>query len=399
MNKLRTLREQDQGTVMTDKPEEAEKLAKKGVNVKLTKEQRTLGFTDEFIAKLERDIKDMLRDYGSEISSISSTKKNPTALDITVEFSVKSRTTYNVTLENTTLVVKVDDTEGDFRIPVNVMPSGEMHYNTELLKKEYNKFMEREIMDFQDLDSELDAAYDGNGALLEVGDIVRVKNLKLKISFDSDKNLVYLESYQGKRVYGDSKKFRVLLESSTKESSEDEDAEFEDILAKLANMDKDSYTKTYDDEEAGIVAENTKAVEVGDRVVISKEYGGTRGKVTNKRGSFIVLDNGESYHESDVISIRRDVQEDLHIGHEDDEPGMLAQTAYEIATYAADIHRMLKFYESLEQNINFPNWWQSKVILARDYVSKAAHWLEYTTRELDQTQSYLNEKRKCKYDK
>jgi hypothetical protein len=402
MKQLRNLREQNQGTVMTDKPEEAEKLAKRGVNVQLTKEQQMLGFTDEVITKLENDLKDTLRALGSEISSISSTKKNPTAIDIVVEFNNKSKTTYSALLENTTLVIKLEDMEGDVRIPVNILPSGELQYNSELLKKEYIKFMEREVMDFQDLDSELDAAYDANGALLEVGDIVSIKQHRFKISFDSAKKLVYLESQQGKRVYGNDKKFKILLEASTRESSEDEDTEFEAILAKLRDLEqdqKDSHTKNYDDEEMGIIAENAGEVEVGDKVVISKEYGGARGKVVTKRGSFIVLDNGESYHESDVVKIRRDVQEDLHVGHQDDEPGMLAQTAYELATYAADIHKMLKFYESLDQNVNFPNWWQSKVILARDYVSKAAHWLEYTTRELDQTQSYLNEKRKCKYDK
>ena len=40
-------------------------------------------------------------------------------------------------------------------------------------------------------------------------------------------------------------------------------------------------------------------VEIGDKVKINKEYGGGKGKVTDKIGSFIVV-NGESYHESDV---------------------------------------------------------------------------------------------------
>jgi hypothetical protein len=40
-------------------------------------------------------------------------------------------------------------------------------------------------------------------------------------------------------------------------------------------------------------------VEIGDKVKINKEYGGGKGKVTDKIGSFIVV-NGKSYHESDV---------------------------------------------------------------------------------------------------
>jgi hypothetical protein len=407
MKQLKVLKEYEESkpTVTTDDESKLPSLISKvgnKANIKLTKEYKSLGFTDEFISKLESDITDVLRDLGSEISSISSTKKDPTVIAVTVNFNVDSKATYTVSLDNSELVIKTDGVEGEMRLPVNVLPSGEIRYNSELLKKEYVKFMEREVMDFQDLDSKKDTAYDSDGTLLEIGDIVSVKGTTFKVSFDSEKELVYLESSNGKRVYGSDRKFKVLLEASTRITSEDEqgDETLQAILKKLEDMEKDSegaYTKNYDDEEAGIVAEGVREVEVGDMVSISKEYGGDKGKVVDKRGSFIVLDNGQSYHESDVVRIRRDVREDLHIGHQDDEPGMLAQTAYELASYAADIHKMLKFYESLDQNVNFPNWWQSKVILARDYVSKAAHWLEYKTRELDQTQSYLNEKRKCKY--
>ena len=40
-------------------------------------------------------------------------------------------------------------------------------------------------------------------------------------------------------------------------------------------------------------------VEIGDKVKIDKTYGGGKGEITNKMGSFIVV-NGSSYHESDV---------------------------------------------------------------------------------------------------
>ena len=44
-------------------------------------------------------------------------------------------------------------------------------------------------------------------------------------------------------------------------------------------------------------------VEVGDMVKIKKEYGGGRGKVEDKKGSFITV-KGKSYHESDVEVIK-----------------------------------------------------------------------------------------------
>ena len=68
--------------------------------------------------------------------------------------------------------------------------------------------------------------------------------------------------------------------------------------------------------------------------------------------------------------------DDLDVGHQDDEPGMLKSTSYEIATYAARLYKKLSKYDQLDGEVDFPNWWQSKLILAKDYVSKAYHYLD-----------------------
>ena len=75
------------------------------------------------------------------------------------------------------------------------------------------------------------------------------------------------------------------------------------------------------------------------------------------------------------------VSEDMDVGHVDDEPGMLKQDAYEIAQYSIQLFKLLKHYESLDVEIDFPNWWQRKVMLARDYISKATHYLDFKTNE------------------
>jgi len=67
---------------------------------------------------------------------------------------------------------------------------------------------------------------------------------------------------------------------------------------------------------------------------------------------------------------------DLDIGHQDDEPGMLKSTAYESATYAAKLYKKLAKYDQFDGEVDFPNWWQSKLILAKDYLSKAFHYLD-----------------------
>ena len=74
-------------------------------------------------------------------------------------------------------------------------------------------------------------------------------------------------------------------------------------------------------------------------------------------------------------------KEDVDIGHQDDEPDMLKQYAYDIATYAAKLYKQLDKYDKMDAEVDFPNWWQSKVILAKDYISKAQHYLEFEEKQ------------------
>jgi len=78
---------------------------------------------------------------------------------------------------------------------------------------------------------------------------------------------------------------------------------------------------------------------------------------------------------------KAELEEDIDVGHQDDEPDMLKQYAYDIATYAAKLYKQLDKYDKMDAEVDFPNWWQSKVILARDYISKAQHYLEFEEKQ------------------
>ena len=73
------------------------------------------------------------------------------------------------------------------------------------------------------------------------------------------------------------------------------------------------------------------------------------------------------------------VEELTSVGHVDNEPGMLKQFAYDTADYAAKLYKLLHHYEQMEDHVDFPNWWQHKVMMAREYMSKATHYLEFET--------------------
>ena len=85
------------------------------------------------------------------------------------------------------------------------------------------------------------------------------------------------------------------------------------------------------------------------------------------------------------------IDEDTDVGHEDDEPNMLKSTALEIMEYGKKLMDKLDKYDDMEGEVDFPNWWQSKLTLAKDYVQKAYHYLdseEKTSETIDRSFRY-----------
>jgi predicted nucleic acid-binding Zn-ribbon protein len=73
-------------------------------------------------------------------------------------------------------------------------------------------------------------------------------------------------------------------------------------------------------------------------------------------------------------------KEDLDLGHEDNEPHMLKADLYRIGKYAMELYKMVDQFEG-EQEIDFPHWWQAKVIEAKNLLISAKHYLDFETKE------------------
>ena len=74
------------------------------------------------------------------------------------------------------------------------------------------------------------------------------------------------------------------------------------------------------------------------------------------------------------------VNEDLDLGHQDDEPGMLKSDIYSIGKAAMELYQMVDEFDG-EGEVDFPHWWQSKVIKAKDALQGAKHYLEFEMNE------------------
>jgi hypothetical protein len=70
------------------------------------------------------------------------------------------------------------------------------------------------------------------------------------------------------------------------------------------------------------------------------------------------------------------LDEDLDIGHQDDEPNMLKSDLYRIAKYSSELYKMMDKYDDMPGEVDFPHWWQSKISKAKDYIVSAKHYLD-----------------------
>ena len=100
-------------------------------------------------------------------------------------------------------------------------------------------------------------------------------------------------------------------------------------------------------------------------------------------------DDDDFYYDLDDDDEEDYMQEDLDVGHQDNEPRMLKKDLYRIAKYAAELYKMMDNYDD-QGEVDFPHWWQGKIIKARDYIVKAKHYLD-GEEKVDKIDAMLNE--------
>jgi hypothetical protein len=77
----------------------------------------------------------------------------------------------------------------------------------------------------------------------------------------------------------------------------------------------------------------------------------------------------------------KEVNEDIDLGHEDNEPHMIKGELYQIGKYAMKLYATLEELEETGEEIDFPAWWQSKITTAKNMMSGAKHYLDFELKE------------------
>ena len=93
-----------------------------------------------------------------------------------------------------------------------------------------------------------------------------------------------------------------------------------------------------------------------------------------------IVNSTDKYLAKRREAISKNMKEDLDLGHQDDEPGMLKGNVYQIAKNAVELYKALQAFEG-HGEVDFPHWWQSKIIRAADDIQCAKEYLEFETKE------------------
>lgn len=72
-----------------------------------------------------------------------------------------------------------------------------------------------------------------------------------------------------------------------------------------------------------------------------------------------------------------DLKEDLDLGHQDNEPHMLKADLYRTAKYAEELYKMVDRFDKMGGEVDFPHWWQAKIIKSKDMLVSAKHYLDF----------------------
>jgi hypothetical protein len=75
------------------------------------------------------------------------------------------------------------------------------------------------------------------------------------------------------------------------------------------------------------------------------------------------------------------LDEDLDLGHQDNEPHMLKADLYRIGKYAMELYKMIDQFDKMEGEVDFPHWWQAKIIKAKSMLVSAKHYLDFELKE------------------
>jgi len=95
----------------------------------------------------------------------------------------------------------------------------------------------------------------------------------------------------------------------------------------------------------------------------------------SSEGNVLTMDDYDT-----IIGEMESLDEDIDLGHEDNEPHMIKGELYRIGKYAMELYKMVDGFEG-KGEVDFPAWWQSKVTTSMNNMVSAKHYLDFELKE------------------
>ena len=121
-------------------------------------------------------------------------------------------------------------------------------------------------------------------------------------------------------------------------------------------------------ESTGIPLDNLKNMVANARAKKMEEHGQYFDRVSD-------VNTDSSPINEECGDCEREMGDDLDLGHQDNEPHMVKGELYQIAKQAAELYKMINAVDNMGE-VDFPHWWQAKIVLAKSYLEGAKDYLE-----------------------
>ncbi len=171
---------------------------------------------------------------------------------------------------------------------------------------------------------------------------------------------------------------KILAHLKSEKDPTDESKPFDiDKLVNVKKTDRGNYEVYYltnSGKKEGIlvyqhdiekIQKESSNVNEGYDAVANKHYGANYDELSPQEQEWV----------RNKIDKERGVMEDLDVGHTDNEPHMLKKDLYRIGKYAMGLYKMMDDFDHRGE-VDFPHWWQSKIIKAKDMMVSAKHYLD-----------------------
>ena len=355
---LKLLKEADKGVIYTDDEKKAKDLADDGANVKLTikerlKEQEGVKFSIEetkaIAKKIGQAVAKAINTVGDEIGHMKAKNIEENSFEIYVEYKNDAEDQFSFYIVDDTLHL-VDFSFDKEISDVGVKPSGEALVNVDVvaneLVKHFKSMNEDEEEDAKN-DADYEAGWHDDPRMDEAPEGMYYIKIPKDAASQNKAQVIFDDLYGIKYEINDDPEGIVMYFKK-----------------------EDFNPGVIDDLEGDGVQILDTNVPMNEGETDDYKY---KGKHQGSNYKWPMSQATKDRKEADKLN-RKD--EDVDVGHQDDEPDMLQATAFETAQYAAKLVKKLQKYDNFDGEVDFPNWWQSKLILAKDYMQKAYHYLD-----------------------